>query len=251
MKGVHYAIIKVSKIKYNIWACFRYLYNLYKSIVFNFTYLPFDQAKSLPIWVESLSFGKEAAYTGKIVIESDTIKHRMIMLGVRYNSWYPYAGISLQNFGTIIFKGQCIIGNSSAIYVGSGCTLTIGDDTQMSSSSKVICETGITIGRKTRIGWNSLLMDTNFHYMTNILDGSTNEKIKAPITIGQHNWFGNNCSIFKGFTTTDYVTIGSGSKCRGKIDKMYSVWSNDGKLHLLQENVYRDLGKDRNMYNEL
>lgn len=251
MRIIHGIVTGVATFMYKIKMNGRYIKNLYFSIIFNFSYLPFKQARKLPIWVEFLSFAKDSTYKGRIIIDSEKICHRMILLGVRYNSWYPYSGICIQNFGTIIFKGQCIIGNSSSIYVGEGAFLVIGDDVQMPANNKIICEEGITIGEKSRFGWNSMIMDTNFHYMTNIVDGSTNYKIKAPIVIGKHNWFGNSCSIFKGFTTVDYVTIGSGSKCRGEINREYTVWSNDGKLHLIRENVYRDLSKDRYMYTEL
>lgn len=228
----------------------RYIYAFLSSVIFNFVYLPFHQAKKLPIWVESLRFGKDAFYTGSIVIDTEDVQYRMIRLGVRYNSWYPYTGICIQNFGTITFKGRCIIGNSSSIYVGGGKNLILGDDVQLTASAKIICETGITIGENSQFGWNTLLMDTDFHYLRNSIDGSI-RSINTPITIGKNNWFGCNCVIYRGFSTTDYVTVGSGSKCRGKIDRNYTLWSNDSKLNLLKENVYRDLNMDRNMYNEL
>lgn len=218
------------------------------SWLFNNIYLPREQAKKMPIWVRHLHFFKWSYYKGKIVIDSDKLYPRMIRLGAMYNSWYPDSGITLQLDGTIVFKGKCIIGNDVYIYVSNDAVLTIGEDCYLGASNRLICDNRITIGNHTRFGWNCMLLDTDFHYMTNINDKTTNMKISAPISLGKNNWLGNGVTVFKGFATADFVTIGAGSKCRGKVERPYTVWANDGKLHLLAENVYRDLSKDKNIW---
>lgn len=227
----------------------RCLRNFLSSVLFNFTYLPFNQARHLPIWVTNLHFKWWSRYGGKIIIDTPNIYYRMIKMGVSYNYWFPDGGINLQVDGTIIFKGKCIIGNNSTVYVKSGSTLTIGENVLLSANNKVICECGITIGDNSRVGWNCQIMDTDFHYMRNIETGELTKTISKPIMIGKNNWFGNGCTIFKGFQTAEFVTIGSGTKCRGHIDEPYTIWGNDAKLIKLREGWCRDFTNDLDLYN--
>lgn len=180
----------------------------------------------------------------QIRIESSHIFPKMIKLGVNLQSWYPGNKVTFQlKGGTIIFKGNCLIANDSCIYVGRGSTLTFGNDVLISSSCKIICESGVEIGDNSRIGWNTMIMDTNFHYLRDVKTGKLS-KIKSPICIGAHNWVGNGCSIYRGFSSCDYVTIGANTQCRGKIDIPYSVWGNDKGLNMIKEGVFRDLSMD-------
>ena len=93
------------------------------SIYFNFHYLPIKQAIRLPIILykpELLSL------KGKIIIESNDIHFGMIRLGFRNVGIYPNTGITYENrVGTIIFKGKCFIGNSSAISIEKKAELEI------------------------------------------------------------------------------------------------------------------------------
>ena len=215
----------------------------YQSLKLNFAYLPFRQAIKMPIWVCNPCW-YDGKYEGRIKIDSNLISSRMIKLGVNLQSWYPGNKITLQlKGGDIIFKGNCLVANGTCIYVGYGSTLILGNNVLISSNCKVISESGIRIGDNTRIGWNTLIMDTNFHFLRNNKTGKLSN-IKSPINIGAHNWFGNGCSIYRGFTSCDYVTIGANTQCRGKIDIPYSVWGNDKGLNMIKEGVFRDLSMD-------
>lgn len=244
MEAVRYLTVRLSRIKKNVILKLEYLRDFLSSLVFNFSYLPYNQAKYLPIWVRKVRFCKSSPYRGKIVIDTPNLHSRMIKLGVDCNFWYPDGGIKLDLCGTLIFKGECIIGNNSTIYVKKGCELVIGDNVRFTANNSIICECGITIGNNCRIGWNCQMMDTDFHYMRNIETGELTKTISKPIIIGNNNWFGNSCSIFKGFQTADYVTLGGGTKCRGRIEVPYTVWGNDGKLLKLREGWCRDFTND-------
>lgn len=202
----------------------------------------------MPIWVHKLHFAQWCNYSGKIVIKSDSVHKKMIRLGVLYNSWNPNTGIMLHNNGTIIFEGRCIIGNDTTIFTKENAVIKFGDNFSCASHCQIISEDSIIIGNDTRFGWNVMLLDTNFHYMTNINDGRCNRKITSPIIIGKHNWLGNGVSVSKGFKTVDYVTIGARSKCRGKIEQPYTVWASESNMIMLSEGWYRDLSKDQDIY---
>ena len=230
---------------------YRRVVDFASSVVFNYSYLPFSQARLLPIWVNRLHFSKYAKYCGKIVIESDTIYPRMIRLGVDFNYWYPEEGIKLFVHGTIIFKGKCLIGNNSTIYVKNGGTLIIGDGVSLSANNSILCENSITIDNNTKIAWGCQIMDTDFHYMHNVKSGECTLTKSKPIYIGQNNWIGKNCEIFKGFITCDYVTVGGGSKCLGQIVEPYTVWSSGGKMEKLKDGWCIDRTKDPDLFSKL
>lgn len=223
----------------------QYIKDYCNSFVFNWTYLPAKQAVMMPIWCHKLHFAQWCKYSGKIIIECEAIYPKMIRLGVIANSWNHDNGIMLQNLGTIVFTGKCIIGNDSSIYTKECATIRIGDNVFFGSRCNLISEDSIVIGNNNRFGWNVSFLDTNFHYMSNINDGRCNKHITSPIVIGNNNWLGNNVSVSKGFHTSDYVTIGAGSKCRGKIEQPFTTWSSEIKLILLNEGWYRDLSKDQ------
>ena len=251
MKGIQRVVLSVSKLRTQVSIKLRYLKDYFSSVLFNYTYLPYNQAKHLPIWVSNLHFNKWSRFKGEIIIDAPVIYKRMIKLGVNYNYWYPDGGIRLQLYGTIVFKGKCIIGNNCTFYVNYGCSLTFGENVHISANNSIICESGITIGDNCRIGWNCQMMDTDFHYMKNINTGELTKAIKKPIIIGAHNWFGNSCAIFKGFQTVDFVTIGGGTKCLGRIEEPYTVWGNDGRMIKLKEGWCRDYSNDADLHGSL
>lgn len=188
--------------------------NFISSLIFNFTYLPFAQAVKMPIWVENISFPFRG-YSGKILIESDMIRYKMIRLGHRYNSWYPFSGFRLQLRGTIIFHGEATIGNNSTIYVGNGSILNVGDGVYMAASTKIICQSGIDIKANVLIGWNSQISDTDFHALIDLVSGKIT-KIKSPVVLEEGVWLGNNVIVSKGTKLAKNTIVSSGSVVNGR-----------------------------------
>ncbi len=159
---------------------------------------------------------------GKIIISSPNISTGMIQLGRTIVPIYPNKGIIIENRGIIEFKGACEIGNNSALCIGEKGKLTIGEKTVASTSLKIVCFYSITLGKKTRIGWDCTFMDTDFHKMTK-LDGSYTKGYGA-IKIGNCNWFGTKCHILKRTETPDYCTVSATTLLNKKYDiPPYSV----------------------------
>lgn len=155
------------------------------SIYLNFHYLPFYQAIKLPILVSKPNFVKLG---GKIKIEG-VIYTGMIELGRHSVSTYPQHGIMIDNSGTIIFKGRCLIRSGAKISVGEKGTLTIGNNFKASAENKFICYKAVTLGDNVSMGWESMLMDTNFH-QTLDSNGNPHGRPYAPISIGDYCWLG-------------------------------------------------------------
>jgi len=182
--------------------------NWIKSLYFNFHYLPIKQAVKLPI---ILFKPKLLKCRGVVVIESDSIKTGMIQLGEYLVSLYPNKGIVWENHGgKIIFNGNCIVGNSSAISIGNqGCGF-FGNNFRATAGLKLTVHHNIQFGENVLIAWDVIIMDTSFHRLKDS-NGAFKNKGYGPITIGKNNWITAKCMILNGTKTPDYCVIGAGS----------------------------------------
>lgn len=197
-----------------------FLLNLPFIILFNILSLPLNQAKYLPIilicknWPSVLL--DVIRKRGKIIIDSENIRFHMIELGRSYY-FYEKNGIYYRNNGTIIFRGRCIITNSSVIDVKTNSTLEFGDNFG-ASIIKILCTNKITFGKDCLIGINCTFMDSDFHA---ILDIVAKQYIKSsnPIFIGNNNWIGYCTTILKGTKTPDNCIV----RALSLLDRKYRI----------------------------
>lgn len=215
--------------------------SLFKTVRFNFHYLPFGQAVKLPIWVYKADF---VCMEGKVEIDSPVIKSGMITMGYRETSIYGNNGIMWENKGgTVVFKGQCRIGNDSFISIGPKAKVEFGNDFRNSAALKLVSVRGVTFGKCVSIGWDTLVMDTNIHSVYNI---KTKEfkKTSGEINIGDYNWFGTNCKVMHSVSTPERCIFGMGTIItRDSIAKPYCVMGGS-PVRILSENVMRDFDHD-------
>lgn len=210
---------------------------LFRSLCFCLHYLPFRQAVRLPILLHK---GKILSWKGKVVIEADKISYGMIQMGFRTCSLFPDNGISWENHGgTVVFKGRAIIGNNSYLSIGPKGVLTIGDDFIVTAGLHIVTYRSITFGEKTRLGWNTLFMDTNFHPLYD-MEKKRYKKASGPIEIGDCNWIGTNCKVMHSVTTPPRCIFGMDSVItRSSEMESYCVMGGS-PLRILSRNVIRD-----------
>lgn len=215
---------------------------LWKSFWFNLHYFPLKQAIKVPIFIYNPIY---VSKLGKVKIEG-SISRGMIRLG-RYTCPMYNKGIKWENKGTIIFKGNCSIGNESFISVGKNGILTIGKDFANTGKLNIICIKNITIDDYNRFGWETLIMDTSFHPL---FDKEKEIFLPAirPVHIGAHNWLGLQCVVMPGADTPDYCIFG----LRSIITRNASIESYcahaGNPLKVIRRNVERILGKDQIEY---
>lgn len=176
------------------------------------------------------------------------VKFGMILLGKHAVSIYPNSGIIWENDGgTVIFNGNCLIGNNSSLSIGGKTKVIFGDDFLASTSLKLVSYRGITFGQSTRFGWDCLIMDTNFHPLYDI--NKNKFKIASgPIEIGDFNWFGTQCKIMHSVKTPERCIFGMNSIItRGCEMKSYCVMGGS-PVRVLSENVMRIIGQDTETY---
>lgn len=225
-----------------IWDHRRDLRSLFCTIYFNFHYLPLKQAIHLPILLYKPKLIK---LDGKVVFADGVkIRYGMVHLGYPSVSLYPNAGIIFENKGgSLIFGGKCFIGNNSAISIGRGANMIIGDSFSASTSLKIVNYYFIDIKQNVRFGWDCLVMDTDFHKLTKLKGGYS--KGYGAIKLGSYSWIANGCKIMKRTDLPNYTTVAAGSIISGKIDAPeYSIIGHSRKIEVLYTGIYRNQKDD-------
>lgn len=209
------------------------------SLIFNFKYLPFAQARKLPIIVFRGKVFRNNP--GRFVINAP-VHFNMIQLGDRLVSVYPDTGVVLENKGVIEFRGRIAIGNDSFISVGESGKLILGNGFRATTSLKLICYHYIEFEKDVLVGWNNMIVDTDFHSVT-----TENGKSKrfGPIFVGHDTWIGNSCKIYKNVTIPHSCIVGADTVIRKIPDcQPFSLLTNDTKTVVRRENVFRDKNND-------
>ena len=222
-----------------IWRKRHFLFSLPMTIFFNFRYLPFSKAVRLPVWLcRARISGK-----GKYYIESP-VYPGMIRLGFPNVSIFNEKGILLENNGTVYIKGELNLGAGSAISVGEKGKLTFGDKVAGQAGAKLVCYHKILLGDKVRIGWNTIMCDTDFHSMKNIT-GNKRTKGYGPIIIEDEVWIGSFCKIYKNTFIPRRCTLSANTLVNKKIEcEPYSlIYSGDG-IKIKPTGYYRDMDDD-------
>lgn len=124
--------------------------------------------------------------------------------------------LDLRKGSTIVFMGSASIGGGARIYTKGN--LVFGDNFYLSLNSQIIAHDRIEFGRDCTVGWDSLIMDTDFHKVIDINSGKAFTMTK-PIVIGNHCWICNNVQVLKGTELPEDVIVGSCSL----LNKAYGI----------------------------
>lgn len=191
--------------------------SLLKTLYFNFKCFPFSIARKLPVYV-----GRNVVLTrleGNFAIQTSNICHGMIRIGFRDMAIQDLNAIrtvvNVHRGGRITFHGKAFIGGGTKFYIKG--KLTIGNDVYISLNSTIIAHDSITIGDDSTIGWDTLLMDTDFHRVVSIETGKEYPMMQ-PIEIGKHCWICNGVHIMKGSIIPNDVIVASESLVNKKMD---------------------------------
>lgn len=199
---------------------FRWVLFLPYSIYFNFHYLPRKQAIKLPVlFYVRPRFLK---LSGCVCIENETIKTGMIKLGADVSPIAAYKIFRWQNFGTIIFKGRCVISHHSFVSCGKQSRIEFGDEASFSMGNRIIAHDKIVFAGKVRVSWDCTFIDTDFHP---IIDLASNNPIPmtSPIQIGYGSWIGHNSIVSKGVKIPENTIVASGSVVKGRFKQPNTI----------------------------
>lgn len=184
----------------------RVLYTIY----FNYKYLPFSQAKSLPI-----IFYKHAYATisggGKIILSDNFIANKQkVHIGFpSYDFEYQCEKTHLNlSYGTLLVNGKlefrrgCIIDIRGKAEFGD--KVRFAPRCRLRIHNEMICGSDVAFSHETQV------FDTNFHYLEPEVSPGF-YPISKKIVIGSCCWISNRCTLTPGVVLPDNIVIASNS----------------------------------------
>ena len=134
--------------------------------------------------------------------------------------------------GSLTLKGEKIdIGRGSSLCVSGDCYL--GNRFTITGKGTVICRKRISFGDGVLISWDTLIMDTDYHTITDSEGNVLNDD--KPIEIGNDVWVGCRATVLKGTIIPPKSVIAAGSVVSGKMSEEGCIYSSDRKI--LRNNI--------------
>lgn len=190
---------------------FEYLLSFPKSLFFCLRCLPFNQAVFVPIFVR---YNVKIRHVGKVKIVYPTGGGKMGLIRIGFGK----VGIFDKKYertiwdvnGDVIFHGFARIGNGSRIVVGSWGILSFGNNFECTAAASLICLKSISLGDNTLISWDTIIMDSDFHYIYD--SNNKNDALRdKEIMIGNNVWIGCRVTILKGTSIASNSVVAGGS----------------------------------------
>ena len=190
---------------------YSYIYSLY----FCLRYLPFSQAKKIPILIHP-GVHVQKLHKGDIIIKGK-IWRAMIAIGFdgtigrssRKTLIYVIPG------GHIIFRGYTCISKGCRMVINQG-NLTFGAKNTINGDCFFSCYDNITLGNDIMCGWNVSFLTTNGH---KIIINDELKPMTASINIGNHVWIGSDSVIGKGVSILNNCVIAHHSIVTKEMDE--------------------------------
>lgn len=184
-----------------------------KTIIFNFRYLPLREALKLPFLISHNVVLRKLG--GRVHVRNPSLFSIRIGFGdvgifdkeLSRSVWCVG--------GTVEFLGVASIGHGSKISVDG--LLTIGNNFHISAESSICVKKSVIIGNDVLVSWDVLIMDTDFHVITDENGVIINED--DPIFISDNVWIGCRSLILKGVTISFGTVIAAGAIVSKSITK--------------------------------
>lgn len=186
--------------------------SLWRTVYFNFRTMPFRVAVKFPVFI----YGRVHLFglNGKVIFENTSVKRGMVKIGINADSFglFDHSGfVQLSsNKSKIIFEGPASISVNSKVRVCAG-ELRFGEYAYIGEGVRIICNgASITIGKYTRIAFDTTIMNSGFHHVYNSNKKSITRTTR-PIHIGQYCWIGNKSSLSAGASIKNFTIVCAGS----------------------------------------
>jgi acetyltransferase-like isoleucine patch superfamily enzyme len=176
---------------------------LFKTLYLNLRTLPIKQALRIPVLV----YGKTSLISlkGKILIPK-TNQYGLLQIGITDPVRSLDATNLIQIDGELHIAQGTVFRQGIKLGVLQNSLLKLDENVYIGDNNTIISAKSIVFGKNTRVGNNTTLMDTDFHYMINVKDRTVRNN-KVGIEIGEANWIGSWCTIKKGTKTPKYTTV--------------------------------------------
>ncbi len=128
----------------------------------------------------------------KLFLEKNAqiINNGYFAMGVRRDGFFPSdkrCMLTIQDKGKLVLNGSTITGPGVTIIVGPNASLELGNNVCINSNATIIANQKIKIGDGSGIGWDSEIIDTDFHPI--IREGATvsaSSRLQLAHNLGGH-----------------------------------------------------------------
>lgn len=205
----------------------------FKTIYFNFSYLPFKDAIRFPFLIASKVYLKNLK--GKVVLQGP-VRFGMVKIGLGDIGIFDHlrARGVWDVSGEVVFNGSANIGHGAKISVGPSGVLELGDNFQITAETSIACHHQITFGADCLLSWETLIMDTDFHPIEDQNGQIINPP--QPIIVQDRVWIGCRCTILKGSFIASRSVVGANSVVAKKLEKENALYTGNPVV-CIKENI--------------
>ena len=220
---------------------FEKLLSIPKSFYVSMHYFPLRHAVKLPVLVRHnvklLSVG------GRIIL-SDSVKPRTGILSFGFGR----VGVFDKRYersiwevnGTIEIERMVIFGQGARLSVGSKAVLVLGDNFVNTATMSLVCQGRIAFGRNVTVGWDTLVMDTDWHPVLDI-ESDRIGQVQKDIFIGDDVWLCTRSIVLKGSVIPDGCIVGANALVSNVFDKKNSlIAGNPAEIRRTGVTMYKD-----------
>lgn len=203
-------------------------WSLWKSLWFNFKYLPFKEAVRLPILISS-KVQIRHCYKGCFKFLGG-VKFGIVQVGYIDNNGNFKEHCSLNIQGSIIIHGTGMhaFGGGLRLKVNKGAVVEFGNNFGVSNYARINVAKRVSIGNDNMWSYEVNIMDTDSHP---IFD-ETGKHINPPkeVCIGNDVWLASKCTILKGVTIPDGTVVAAGSIISKSIQDTNCIVTSGSKI---------------------
>ncbi len=110
----------------------------------------------------------------------------------------------IRNLGVLVTQG-CTLSAGTLLEVAPGARLALGKGVFLNRGVRITCESAITIGQRSVVGWDTVILDTDQHERAGMGDPL------GPVVIEEDVWLGCRVIVLKGVTIGRGAVVAAGS----------------------------------------
>ncbi len=206
---------------------------LFQTITFNLKYFSFKDAIRFPVL---LSRKVRLNKLGGCVKLGGPVLTGRIRMGFKSIGIFDYRTSPMvwDVAGCVVFKGTAVIGQGSKVCTGPDGTLVLGDNLSITGESTLVAYDSVQIGADCLLSWDVLIMDTDFHDITD--ENGLVINPPKPVVIGDHVWIGCKSLVLKGAVIPDASVIAANTFVSKALSAPGAVYVGS-PAHCVKENV--------------
>lgn len=181
-----------------------------RSVWFNFRWLPWEQALTLPVWIAP-NVRVKSMWRGGMVLADARFNscHIGFHCADAVDCYGVHTIVCVKPGGRWLVESGLHVGRGAIVNVNSEGVLRTGRNFAVSGTTGIVCSKSVSIGDDVQFSWNSLVMDSDAHRVYDVDGKWVNEP--RDVIIGSKVWVAANVTIMKGSVIGDNCVVACNS----------------------------------------